>query len=121
MIVCGRRMVAPELGDMNHTNFVLVGNPGVGKSAILNGLTGTKNFPSGISIGAGLTSQLAMFKYDGDVYMDTPGLSDIELRREAAVSIKKAMSRGGKFKLFFVLTIEAGRCRPADVMTMKLV
>merc|ERR1719343_285614 len=39
-------------------NFIVVGNPGVGKSTILNGLVGSAKFESGVSFFGGLTSKL---------------------------------------------------------------
>ena len=39
-------------------SIIVIGNPGAGKSTILNGLAGEVLFESGISIGDGLTYQL---------------------------------------------------------------
>merc|ERR1719453_2017297 len=45
----------------------------------------------------------------------------MELREKAAKAIKEAMQKGGKYKIFFVITLEGGRVRPADVATMRMV
>ena len=53
--------------------------------------------------------------------MDTPGLSDIKLRKQAAEAITTALKQGGTYQVFFVITLEAGRVRPEDMTTIKLV
>jgi len=55
------------------------------------------------------------------VYIDTPGLADIELRKKAAQEITLALKSCGYFRIFFVITLEEGRIRPDDMTTMKLV
>jgi len=104
------------------TNFVMIGNPGVGKSTVLNALVGEVKFESGLSFGSGLTTicQRHLGKH-GMVYIDTPGLSDIDMREKAAQEITAALMSGGFFRIFFVITLEGGRARPDDLTTMKLV
>merc|ERR1719414_2449557 len=53
--------------------------------------------------------------------MDTPGLEDTKIRKKAAAEISAALKQNGKYRIFFVITLEAGRVRPADVTTMNLV
>jgi GTPase Era involved in 16S rRNA processing len=101
--------------------YLMVGNPGTGKSTMLNGLAGKPVFESGISYGAGKTSVLQSVQIGKDWYMDTPGLSDIEMREKAAKEIEDALNDGGAYKIIFVLTLESGRVRPADRTTMELV
>ncbi len=43
---------------MDPYNLLMIGNPGVGKSTILNGLIGEVRFHSGISVVKGLTQVL---------------------------------------------------------------
>ena len=41
---------------------------------------------------------------DGVTYMDTPGLSDVKLREQAAAAIEEALKSGGKYSICFVVT-----------------
>jgi GTPase Era involved in 16S rRNA processing len=102
---------------------LMIGNPGVGKSTLLNALVGAPVFKSGISYGTGMTQVLQMYQATwGAWYGDTPGLADTEMRQKAANEICKALkTKKGYYQLIFVVTTEAGRIRPADVATIKLV
>ena len=62
-----------------------------------------------------------MKEYNGVTYLDTPGLADIKLRQQAAEAITKALKQDGTYQIFFVITLEAGRIRPEDMTTIKLV
>lgn len=53
--------------------------------------------------------------------MDTPGLADINMRQAAASSITDALKQNGKYQMFFVLRLSAGRLRSEDLTTISLV
>lgn len=88
---------------------------------MLNGLAGQPLFPAGLSFSGGLTYELSKKQIGKDWYLDTPGLSDVKLREKAAAAINKALEEGGAYKIVFVITLEAGRVRPADRTTMELI
>ena len=106
---------------MNQHYRLFIGNPGVGKSTLVNCLAQKVLFKSGVSIGSGMTYQMERQEHDGIVYMDTPGLADIKIRKAAAEAITKALKQNGIYQIFFVVTLEAGRVRPQDLVTIKLV
>ncbi|KAI0563706.1 50S ribosome-binding GTPase [Gracilaria domingensis] len=102
-------------------HVIMAGNPGVGKSAILNSLVGSCEFTSGISLGSGRTRVLKTVSRNGVKYSDTPGLADTEMRERAAGEISKAFESGGKIKLIFVVLTVAGRVRTDDLATINIV
>lgn len=67
-----------------------------------------------------MTFKLDKKEHNGITYLDTPGLSDIKIRKQAAEAITKALKQGGTYQVFFVITLEAGRVRPEDMTTIKL-
>ncbi|CAB9513328.1 GTPase Era [Seminavis robusta] len=107
------------------TYTLFIGNPGVGKSTLLNAIIGSVQFESGVSIGTGLTRRLQLYQASDDtvIYGDTPGLDDLENRKLAAEEIKLAFQqdKGGLIKLVFVVTTESGRVRASDMATIRLV
>jgi energy-coupling factor transporter ATP-binding protein EcfA2 len=109
------------------TDVIFIGNPGTGKSTMLSCISGL-SFRSGVSFGGGLTSMLKFQPESTSAeirYGDTPGLQDVDMQEEAANAIEKALkscnAAGRKAILIFVVTLEAGRVRPADVLTIKSV
>jgi len=112
---------APQLSSKNVRMILFIGNPGAGKSTLLNSLIRRVAFRSGVSIGCGLTTVLQEVVEKGTSYVDTPGLEDDEMKEKAAKEIEKALCLNGKYHVFFVITLEAGRRRTADVTTMQIV
>lgn len=78
-------------------------------------------FESGISIGGGMTSQLQEKNLDEIIYLDTPGLEDKRLRKQAAEAITNGLRKNGMYKVFFVTTLESGRVRASDAATIRIV
>lgn len=102
-------------------HVLFVGNPGTGKSTLLNSLVGRAVFKAGPSCGSSLTSTLQWYEHINYNYCDTLGLSDVSKMKQAAREIVEALKVGGLYKLVFVCTVESGRFRPGDVVTIQVV
>lgn len=118
-----RHSPQPHMARQRPTlNILFVGNPGVGKSTLLNSMLDEIVFESGPTTGRGLTRHLQRrVGQDGVCYMDTPGLHDAASMKKAADEIAAAFRQGGKYKVVFVVTTDSGRIRHTDQALMKLV
>lgn len=69
----------------------------------------------------GLTYEFEKRKVNDVTFMDTPGLDDIKLRKQAAKAISTALKQNGYYQIVFVVTLESGRVRSNDIALVKLV
>ena len=103
-------------------HVILAGNPGTGKSTLLNSLLQKVVFQSGWSTGTGKTILCQRYQHiDGKVYCDTPGLADMNIKEQAAEEIFQLLSNVVNIRLVFVITLEAGRVKPADVASIHTI
>ncbi|KAF9121113.1 hypothetical protein BGW39_010836 [Mortierella sp. 14UC] len=117
-------------GDFSQeTKILFIGNPGVGKSALLNVFGGS--FTSGCSEVAGLTQQVTnepvVFHGRSLRLFDVPGIDDcIEDGGDDTIvkhlqMLQDTLNTGGQFVVFFVISPRQGRIEPSDYMIMKTV
>eukprot|EP00918_Siedleckia_nematoides_P054835 GHVU01119760.1.p1 GENE.GHVU01119760.1~~GHVU01119760.1.p1 ORF type:complete len:485 (-),score=79.00 GHVU01119760.1:1679-3085(-) len=116
-----RQLQGDGSGRIYTTSNIFVGNPGVGKSALLNGLIGSARFQCGLNFGSGLTKVLQLVEHQGVQYVDTPGLADVDMRKQAAQEIERALKQNCSYRIVFVVKEDDGRVRAQDATTMKLV
>ncbi|RLN44243.1 hypothetical protein BBJ29_006318 [Phytophthora kernoviae] len=102
-------------------NRLFIGNPGTGKSTLINCLIGNQVFRSGVSWGDGLTRDFQRFESNGIAYMDTPGLADRNIIELAAKAITTALKQSGSYKLFFMVRLQNGRVVSEDLSTLESV
>ena len=113
--------VTPSLETVQ---VVVSGNPGVGKSTVLNSILGREHFVSDISHdGAGVTKEISQvwgpdFSY---LLVDTPGISEVARQGDNMKMLIKAISGRVNTKVLFVVTEDAGRVKPADVLLFQLI
>lgn len=99
----------------------LVGNPGTGKSTLLNGLIGKSVFLAGHSSGTGLTTKIQDHEEGSITFFDTPGLDDISTRAQAGKELNQLLRQNKNIKIAFVITLEGGRLRRSDIATMDVI
>jgi len=73
-------------------HVLFIGNPGTGKSTLVNGIVGRVVFKSGVSFGSGMTAHMQSVTHEGVIYSETPGLDDVEAREAAGREIAKPHS-----------------------------
>jgi len=110
---------SPEAPSNYDEVIIFCGNPGAGKSALLNSVLQRQEFASGISIGRGMTREKKGYIHENKKYIDTPGLSDIEGREQVAKEIEQALKENKPYKIFFVVTLEGGRMKVDDLVTIN--
>ncbi|GJJ77056.1 hypothetical protein EMPS_09415 [Entomortierella parvispora] len=114
------------------TAILLIGNPGVGKSSILNTLGG--NFLSGYSCTSGLTTYVSKQDViiDQKPYrlVDMPGIYDSAKEGSSSGDsvtdnhlkmLREALNDGHAYVIFFVISPRNGRVDPSDLAMMQLV
>jgi GTP-binding protein EngB required for normal cell division len=109
------------MGGSPNEVILFCGNPGVGKSTLCNSVFGKAMFNSGISLGTGMTEEKQEYIHDNKLYIDTPGLSDVEKREKAAEEIEEALKHNNNYKIVFVAVLEEGRIRADDLVTINTV
>ena len=102
-------------------SLIAIGNPGAGKSTVLNAVAREILFQSGISYGNGLTYELDKRTNDQGTFFDTPGLADDTYREAAGQAISTALRTGGNFKVLFFVSTQSGRVVRQDITTLRLV
>lgn len=110
-------------GDLQR-NIVFMGNPGRGKSTLLNAIARESIFHAGVpnDFSTGMTFQLdehIIWADTFDIHLwDTPGLNDMKKLEQAAQAIQAALQQKGQFKLFFLMGLDSGRLRKEDQNTI---
>ncbi|KAJ3033100.1 hypothetical protein HDV00_006727 [Rhizophlyctis rosea] len=100
----------------------IFGNPGRGKSTILNTIAKMQLFESGSSVAGGLTTNIETVQLPaGMTLMDTPGLADIFTAANAAHAVEDGLKKNTVYKLLFTIKLVNGRVTPEDVLTMRTI
>ena len=117
--------------------IIFLGNPGKGKSTLLNALAGRIAFQSSESPdGVGVTREFSDVEVQRDIgdqtshwkLVDTPGLADPVLKQEASRQISKLLrSKRGEdgelipHRIVFVMALVNGRLVDEDMATMRVI
>lgn len=108
-------------GRTAHGSVTFYGHPGVGKSTLSNSIFGEAIFESGTSLAGYITTHKQGHQYGGILYIDTPALDNVEVRKKAAEEIEEALKSNENYKVVFVLTLDNGKLRSADLVNIGTV
>jgi GTPase Era involved in 16S rRNA processing len=102
--------------------LLFVGNSGTGKSTLINSLIGKKVAEARIS-SSRITNVSTFYEHNGKYFIDTPGLqnTNTKFQEQAASEIEKALKKDGKYRIFFVITLQSGRVEAADIATINII
>jgi GTP-binding protein EngB required for normal cell division len=115
------QLIASDVAPKTTEYFVVFGASGVGKSTVINSLLKKNAALTGISSdGLTKTSQAYSFA-SGCQFLDTPSLSNIMNCSKDAQEIEQALKMDGHYRIFFILTLEAGRLRAQDIDNILLI
>ena len=105
------------------TSIIVFGNPGSGKSTILNTLIGETKFAAGPPPNGKAMPYLYQPRRVGKVtYVDTPGLAEEGNRGRNAAELTDILKKhAGPCKMIFVFSPIQGRVSPQDLTTMRQV
>ena len=100
-------------------NITFCGNPGVGKSTIVNLLCAKPMFKSGESTsGRGITDRNQSVQMEFGALVDTPGVFDCVMRNAASI-VNEAIAMSEKQLFCFVVTSDAGRFHDDDAKCIR--
>ncbi|ACE05497.1 GTP-binding protein HSR1-related [Candidatus Amoebophilus asiaticus 5a2] len=97
------------------------GTPGVGKSTLCNSIFQKAVFKSGVSVRTRMTTEKQEYQHEGKLYIDTPGLQDMQMLQQAAAEIKEALKRNKNYRVVFVATLGSGRIQYTDLVTINTI
>jgi formylglycine-generating enzyme required for sulfatase activity len=108
--------ISSHAGASKPEGFIFIGNPGVGKSKIIDSLIGNTVTKSKS------TSFFSEYKHNGKYYIDTPGLATKDLQRQVGEEIKKTLEKDDRdYKIFFVMNLKKGQVTNEDLAALETV
>ncbi|KAJ3032556.1 hypothetical protein HDU99_010920, partial [Rhizoclosmatium hyalinum] len=96
--------------------YHIIGNPGSGKSTLINTVFQAHKCNSGDAKGRNTTETKACQMDDGNEIVDTMGLADLTMRKEAAEGITSSLKANQHMKVVFV--IEGTRLQAQDAQSV---
>jgi len=115
-----RLLAAGNTDEEAKMYFVVIGQPGVGKSTILGGFFKSSDCEFGHTTGDGMTIKITRVNHPTEpnfVGLDLPGLEDANPanRQQFAAELRTALSQKGSYQIVFVIKENAGRLDKSTV------
>ena len=68
-----------------------------------------------------MTNQVTKVRYAGIYLVDIPGVSEVARSSDNMKTLINAISAQVKAKVMFIMTVDTGRIKPADVLLVQLI